>query len=142
MTTASRNRSRSTTMSRSKYVCARCGLAVYPWGKGDRLNPTTYWRHHTGGYRYDPENPTRSATAGKTCGLPPTVVERATFDTSDGRTFLGAYPIGTQFEIDGECCTIERLGTDPNTVMARGEPRPDGDSGTLYIVSTHAFDWR
>lgn len=45
----------------SRYVCARCGLAVYSWGRGDGIT----WKHATG-WR-----------GPKSCGQKPIPVQRA-----------------------------------------------------------------
>ena len=43
------------TRSLTKYICARCGLSVYSWAKGEGIT----WKHAAGWH------------TGKSCGKPP-----------------------------------------------------------------------
>lgn len=49
-------------MSKSTYVCQRCGCAIYTWREAGK------WKHATGG------------RGPRSCGKPPIVVERAAYE--------------------------------------------------------------
>lgn len=51
-------------MSASRYVCAKDGLAVRPWGR----NGSTFWKHCSGG------------RSNRSCGSTPDVMARADYE--------------------------------------------------------------
>ena len=52
-------------MTKSVYVCKRCGLAIGVWAKG---GSDTYWKHHASG------------TTGPSCGKRPITILRKEYD--------------------------------------------------------------
>ena len=60
---------------KSRWVCARCGVAVYMWGAGAGFT----WKHATGGWR-----------GPKSCGQKPMPVERTQYEAAEAAAIRGA----------------------------------------------------